>query len=113
MVEGARGQDHVGSEEAEVEDLIDGVPIVGRVDGNIDLSQINMENVDHIEIVKGPMSVVYGTSALAGVINIITKKNTKDKYVVKANSYVDNNNKYRRIHHQLVLECKAGCDCCF
>ncbi|MDX2430807.1 MAG: TonB-dependent receptor plug domain-containing protein, partial [Bacteroides sp.] len=54
--------------------LIDGVPMVGRVFGNIDLEQINMENIDHIEIVKGPMSVQYGTSAIAGVINIITKK---------------------------------------
>jgi len=55
--------------------LIDGVPIVGRVLGNIDLSQINVENIDHIEIVQGPMAVQYGTSAIAGVINIITKKN--------------------------------------
>ncbi|MEN8120699.1 MAG: TonB-dependent receptor [Bacteroidota bacterium] len=74
--------------------LIDGVPIVGRVNGDIDLSQINMENVDHIEIVQGPMSVVYGTSALAGVINIITKQNTKDKNIVKANSYTDNKGNY-------------------
>jgi len=74
--------------------LIDGIPIVGRVNGDIDLSQINMENVDHIEIVQGPMSVVYGTSALAGVINIITKQNTKDRNIIKANSYIDNKNNY-------------------
>lgn len=74
--------------------LIDGVPIVGRVDGNVDLTQINMENIDHIEIVKGPMSVVYGTSALAGVINIITKQNTRDKNVLKVNSYIDNKTNY-------------------
>ncbi len=74
--------------------LIDGVPIVGRVNGDIDLSQINMENVDHIEIVQGPMSVVYGTSALAGVINIITKQNTKVSNILKAHSYIDNKNNY-------------------
>ena len=74
--------------------LIDGIPIVGRVDGNIDLSQINMDNVDHIEIVQGPMSVVYGTSALAGVINIITKQNTIDRNNFKANTYIDNKNNY-------------------
>lgn len=74
--------------------LIDGIPIAGRVGGDIDLSQINMENVDHIEIVQGPMSVVYGTSALAGVINIITKQNTKANNIVKANSYIDNKNNY-------------------
>jgi len=74
--------------------LIDGIPIVGRVNGDIDLSQINMENVDHIEIVQGPMSVVYGTSALAGVINIITKQNTKDQNIIKANSYTDTKGNY-------------------
>ena len=74
--------------------LIDGVPIVGRVNGDIDLSQINMANVDHIEIVQGPMSVVYGTSALAGVINIITKQNTTERNIIKANTYLDNKTNY-------------------
>ncbi len=74
--------------------LIDGVPIVGRVGGDIDLSQINMDNVDHIEIVQGPMSVVYGTSAIAGVINIITKKNTTNKNIAKVNAYADSKNTY-------------------
>ena len=55
--------------------LVDGVPMIGRMDGNIDLSQINMDEVDHIEIVEGPMSVMYGSNALGGVINIITKEN--------------------------------------
>ena len=74
--------------------LIDGVPIAGRVAGDIDLSQINMNNVDHIEIVQGPMSVVYGTSALAGVINIITKKNTRNNNLLKLTSYIDNKKHY-------------------
>lgn len=74
--------------------LIDGVPIVGRVAGDIDLSQLNMDNVDHIEIVQGPMSVVYGTSALAGVINIITKKNTTNRNILKLTSYIDNKKHY-------------------
>ena len=67
---------------------------MGRVNGDIDLSQINMENVDHIEIVQGPMSVVYGTSALAGVINIITKQNTKARNILKADTYIDNKTNY-------------------
>ena len=57
--------------------LIDGLPVNGRQNGNIDFSEINLNNVDHIEIVQGPMSVVYGSDALGGVINIITKKKTK------------------------------------
>lgn len=58
--------------------LIDGVPITGRLDGKIDLSQINLENIERIEIVEGPMSVMYGSNALAGTINLITKKPQKD-----------------------------------
>ena len=56
--------------------LIDGVPIVDRGENKQSLSQIDINNVDRIEIVEGPMSVIYGTDALAGVINIITKKPT-------------------------------------
>ena len=74
--------------------LVDGVPLTGRVRGNIDLEQINMENIDHIEIVKGPMAVQYGTGAIAGVINIITKKNQYFRNLVKANTYIDHKGKY-------------------
>jgi len=55
--------------------LIDGVPVIGRMDGNIDLGQLNLSNVDHIEMIEGPMSVIYGSNAIAGVVNIITREN--------------------------------------
>lgn len=54
--------------------LIDGVPILDRGATKQSLSQIDVNNIKSIEIVEGPMSVIYGTDALAGVINIITKK---------------------------------------
>ena len=54
--------------------LIDGKPMIGRLNGNIDLSQVNLMNVKRIEIVEGPLSVNYGSDALGGTINIITKK---------------------------------------
>ncbi len=69
--------------------LIDGVPVIGRMDGNIDLSQINLENVDHIEIVEGPMSVIYGSNALAGVVNIITKENKFARFRTGVHSYYE------------------------
>jgi len=53
--------------------LLDGIPMVGRENGNIDLSQINLNNIDRIEIIEGPLSVIYGTDALGGVINLISK----------------------------------------
>lgn len=62
--------------------LIDGVPMVGRsgVSNEIDLSQINVNTIAQIEIIEGPMAVNYGADALAGVINIITKKPDAHKW---------------------------------
>lgn len=54
--------------------LIDGQPVIGRVAGILDLSRLSIGNIDRIEIVKGPMSSMYGSDALAGVVNIITKR---------------------------------------
>lgn len=68
----------VGGENIKI--MIDGVPMVGRLNGNIDLSQINLNNIERIEIVEGPMSVNYGTDALGGVINLITKKTQVHNY---------------------------------
>lgn len=69
--------------------LIDGVPVIGRMNGNIDLNQLNLYNVDHIEIIEGPMSVIYGSNALAGVINIITKENKASNLQAKASAYYE------------------------
>jgi outer membrane receptor for ferrienterochelin and colicins len=54
--------------------LVDGVPLTGRKNGNIDLAQLNLNNIERVEIVKGPMSVLYGSDALGGVVNLITRK---------------------------------------
>jgi outer membrane receptor for ferrienterochelin and colicins len=69
--------------------LIDGVPIVGRLNGNIDLNQLNLYNVDHVEIIEGPMSVIYGSNAIAGVVNIITKENKNSSVSAFANAYFE------------------------
>ena len=59
--------------------LIDGVPVVGRSSGNLDLSRFAIGNIKQIEVVKGPSSSLFGSEALGGVINIITEKpNTDD-----------------------------------
>jgi len=63
--------------------------VIGRLDGNIDLSQINLSEVDHVEIVEGPMSVIYGSNALAGVINIITKENRRSSLMSGFESYYE------------------------
>ncbi len=58
--------------------MIDGVPIVGRNAGVLDLSRISVGNIDRIEILKGASSALYGSEAMGGVINVITKKPKKD-----------------------------------
>ncbi len=52
--------------------LINGEPLVGRTAGVLDLNRISLGNIKKIEIVKGPSSSLYGSEAMAGVINIIT-----------------------------------------
>ena len=74
--------------------LVDGVPVTGRLDGNIDPSQLNMNNVDRVEIVEGPMSVAYGTDAAGGVINIITKKPGSERIQAGANFLYESSGQY-------------------
>lgn len=66
--------------------LVDGVPLVNRSgNGNgADLSQINLQNIERIEIVEGPMAVNFGANALAGVINLITKKDFQERTELNA-----------------------------
>lgn len=53
--------------------LLDGEPQVGRIAGKIDLARIAVENVERIEIVKGASSALFGSAAMGGVINVITR----------------------------------------
>ena len=52
--------------------LIDGVSLIGRSAGTLDLSRVSVGNIKQIEIIKGASSSLYGNEALGGVINIIT-----------------------------------------
>ncbi|GAA3775951.1 hypothetical protein GCM10022271_05120 [Corallibacter vietnamensis] len=60
--------------------LVDGIPVVSDngLGNNIDITQINIDDVERVEIVEGSMGVLYGDNAVAGVINIITKRGLKD-----------------------------------
>ena len=72
--------------------LIDNVPVIGRLNGNIDLSQISINNIERIEIVEGPLSTIYGSDALAGTINLISKKNPTNQNVF--NSFYETVGRY-------------------
>lgn len=64
--------------------LLDGVPMVDRNDTRESLNQIDINTIERIEIVEGPLSVSYGSDALAGVINIITKSAGKNAVNINA-----------------------------
>ena len=55
--------------------LIDGRPVNGKVNNRVDVSRLPISpgSIERIEIVRGPMSALYGSDALGGVVNIITK----------------------------------------
>lgn len=58
--------------------LVDNVPMISDegFGNNTDLTQINLDDVERVEIVEGAMGVDYGANAVTGIINIITKKNS-------------------------------------
>jgi outer membrane receptor for ferrienterochelin and colicins len=68
--------------------LIDGKRIHGDVGGQNDLSLIDPHNIDKIEIVKGASSALYGSDAIAGVVNIITKKHDQEGILLENTSRI-------------------------
>ena len=58
--------------------MIDGMELLGRTNGQLDIAQIASDQIERIEVVKGASSALYGSEAMGGIINIITKKPQKD-----------------------------------
>jgi vitamin B12 transporter len=54
--------------------LLDGVPINGVLSGNVDLATLPIDDVERIEVLRGPFSAIYGSGALGGVISIVTRR---------------------------------------
>ena len=61
----------LGSERVLV--LLDGQPVAGRISGVFDVSRIPTSVIERVEVVKGPQSTLYGSEAMGGVVNIITR----------------------------------------
>lgn len=66
--------------------MVDNIPLVSDtgLGNNIDLTQINLDDIERIEIIEGSMGVTHGANAVSGILNIITKKNTATKWEVGA-----------------------------
>ena len=75
-----------GSTAAQVLVLMDGRPINNPRDGEVDLSNIPLDNISRVEVMHGPGSSLYGSSAMGGVVNIITKNPPKEGQKAEAYS---------------------------
>jgi len=87
MVSSNHGTDRVkiqGLDNKYLTFLIDGDRVSGEFAGNVDFSMIGLSNVYKIEVIEGAMSTLYGSGAMGGVINVITKKN-KNPYWINSN----------------------------
>jgi outer membrane receptor for ferrienterochelin and colicins len=71
--------------------LVDGRRITGRVAGNLVGDTLPLQSIERVEIVRGPQSALYGSEAIGGVINIITKKpsdSVTGSYSIKNNALI-------------------------
>lgn len=59
--------------------MVDGMRLSdpSSVDNALDLGELSLTNIERIEIVRGAHSTLYGSSAIGGAVNIITKKNDR------------------------------------
>ena len=70
-----------GAAEANTLILVDGVPAndASGISGQFDITHFSIDQIERVEILKGAQSVLYGSDAVAGVINIITRKQSSNK----------------------------------
>lgn len=85
--------------------LVDGQRMITPTGSSVDLDQINALDVERIEILKGAASVMYGSSAMGGVMNIITKqvKKTATRISYEMGRYQGNEIEGDEVEHRLAL----------
>ena len=85
--------------------LIDGFPVIGRSFGTLDLNRISVGDIERIEVIKGPSSSLYGSNALGGVINLISKKQIDDGSIINTSL---KHASYNTTNSSLVYKYKEG-----
>lgn len=71
--------------------LVDGVPVVGRLDGSIDAGQLPLSAVRQVEIIEGAQSLMYGSEASAGVVNLLTKQSQAHRFESEVTGLAESN----------------------
>jgi len=63
-----------GADPTQVQVLIDGVRVKSLTSGDFDFADLTLDNIERIEVLRGPQSTLYGADAIGGVVNVITKR---------------------------------------
>jgi vitamin B12 transporter len=76
---------------------IDGAPVYdpSGIGSNFDIRNLSIDQIERIEILKGSQSTLYGSDAIAGVINIITKKSSVESFSANGLASYGSNNSFR------------------
>ena len=74
--------------------LVDGERLAGETMDNVDYNRLNLDNVGRIEIVKGAASSLYGSNAMGGVVNLISKE-SEEKWTANINAHLGQHDEQR------------------
>ncbi len=81
-----------GSSSSQTLVLLDGVPLNRPDQASVDLSTLPIQQVDHIEVMRGPFSAIYGSATIGGVVNIVTRSRPESSASVRVGSYGETSN---------------------
>ncbi|MBM4056344.1 MAG: hypothetical protein FJ264_17065, partial [Planctomycetes bacterium] len=76
-----------GASAAQTLVFVDGVQMNSPTSGAFNFANLTTDNIERVEILRGPQSTLYGSEAIGGVVNIITKKGTGDNKVILGTEY--------------------------
>lgn len=76
-----------GASAAQTLVFVDGIQMNSPTTGAFNFANLTTDNIERVEILRGPQSTLYGSEAIGGVVNIITKKGTGDTKVILGTEY--------------------------
>ena len=91
---GGKGESNLrirGFDKKEIKIMIDGRPLSSGYFGNLDLQLLPLSDIDQIQLIKGPVSALYGFNTMGGVLNLITKKPGNKSWIKLTTQFRRNN----------------------